>query len=112
MDTAEVVIREIDCNHVAVILKLFRECIREPGELFNAHSDIPILPFRIARRDLACVRIAIEHNRARADAFSGAVTRFPLSHSHGDGRSSLSGEILQQEKQGPQRRKPRMIPCA
>ena len=38
MHATEVVIGMVDGNHVAVVLKLFRECIREPSESPDAHS--------------------------------------------------------------------------
>lgn len=42
MHPAEIVIRMIDRNHVAVILKLFGEPIGEPREATNAHPQVEV----------------------------------------------------------------------
>jgi hypothetical protein len=43
-----VLVRMIDRNHVAVILKLLRECIGQPRESSHYHSEIEILPLYVA----------------------------------------------------------------
>ena len=45
VDSAEIVICMVDRNHVAVILKLLGECIREASKASNAHPHRKILAF-------------------------------------------------------------------
>ena len=42
-NAAKVVIHEVECNRMAVIFKLFREGIREPGETAHGHTHGEIL---------------------------------------------------------------------
>ena len=48
MHAAEIVVREIDCNHVAVILELLGKGVRQPRESLDTHAQIQVLPFNVA----------------------------------------------------------------
>jgi hypothetical protein len=68
----------IDRNHVAVILELFGKGICQPGEPPNAHSQIQVLPFDIASRDVLPIRVSAQDASANTNALSGEVSRHPL----------------------------------
>jgi hypothetical protein len=42
MHTTEIVIGVIDCDHVAVVLKLLREGICQPGAATDTHPQVTI----------------------------------------------------------------------
>ena len=68
VDAAKIVIRMIDRNHVAVILKFLRERIGQPREAPHAHSEIQILPLDEAGRDVLRVWRSAKNTCANADA--------------------------------------------
>jgi len=52
MDAAEIVIGVIDRNHVAVILELLGERVRESRESPHSHPEIQILSLDVAGRNV------------------------------------------------------------
>jgi len=56
MDANEIVIEEMQRHRVLMVLKLFRERVREPGHAARMHADVQVVPFRIGRADVLRVR--------------------------------------------------------
>jgi hypothetical protein len=75
MYAAEIVIGMVDRNHVAMVFEFLGERIREASKAPDTHSQIQILPFDVASRDVIPVGIAAQDACADADASSGAVAR-------------------------------------
>ena len=57
MHAAEIVVCRVGRNHVAVILEFLREHVRQPRESPDAHSEIQVLPFDVASRDMLPIKI-------------------------------------------------------
>ena len=67
MNTAEVVIREMQGDRRFQMCQLLAESIREPRKSSVRHARGEILPFYKTGGDVTLVRIAAEHGGARPD---------------------------------------------
>lgn len=76
MYPAEVVVHEVECQCVLVILNLFREPVRQPGEAPHVHPHREVVPLDIASRNVFSFRPAVNDSWDCADALRGAVAGF------------------------------------
>jgi hypothetical protein len=58
MNTAKVVIREVQGNSGLQVAQLARESVREPSQPSELHPHGQVLPFNVARRDVLRVEIS------------------------------------------------------
>lgn len=63
---------------MAVVLELLREGIGQAGKAAYTLSEIEVLAFYEARRDVLRIRIPTENTRANADALGRTVARIRL----------------------------------
>ena len=78
MDSDKIMVHRVNSERCGMVLHLLREGIRQAGEPAHLHSNIEILPLRIARADV--LRIGIPHDPLRFTpyALGGAVASFFL----------------------------------
>lgn len=68
VDTAEIVVHEIDRQRVTVVFHFLGKCIGEPREPAKAHADIQVHALGVRRADLGHIRLADDRLALRADA--------------------------------------------
>src|SRR5438045_1216320 len=68
MNTAKVVVHEVNRGGVFVVFKLLAECVREPGKAAVAHAQREVLPFNVACGNKAFVRSSTDATLARSNA--------------------------------------------
>lgn len=73
MDTAKVVMHEIQRQRMNVIFQLFAETVCQASEAAHRHAHGEVLALNVACGDVGNVRIALNTTLLRTDALSGAV---------------------------------------
>jgi hypothetical protein len=74
VNSAEVVVHEMQGHGMTVILDLFGKAVCEPRETAHAHTHREFLTFYKAGRDVVRVRRSRDCSSAASNASSGAVT--------------------------------------
>ena len=74
VDTAEVVVQEVQRQHLDVIVDLRRERIRQTREATVPHADIQAHPLHITRADIFLRGLALKTALTGARAYSRVVT--------------------------------------
>jgi hypothetical protein len=73
MDTAEVVMHEMQGNCASVVFNLLGERVSKPSETPHFHSHGQVLPFCVARGNMTRVWSAADYSRAAANAFRRTI---------------------------------------
>ena len=74
MDANEIVVGHEQRDRVRVVLDLFREAVRQPGEAAHVHPHRQVRALGVARADMTGVGVALDGHLASADAVGGAVS--------------------------------------
>lgn len=81
MHTAEIVVGEVQAERSPVVLPLLTECVREPGEPPNAHSQAQVAALYDGRTNTLWIGSANDWDYLRIDHFGRGVTPFAVARS-------------------------------
>jgi hypothetical protein len=77
MNSAEVVMHEMERERVFMVCQFFRKSVRQSGKSAHRHAHCEILPLRVAGRNVVVIWIAADNGLASAHANAGTVSSFP-----------------------------------
>lgn len=73
MNSAEVVVREVQGHGMTVVFDLLGKAICQASETAHSHTHCEVLPFYKTGRDVLRVRLSAEYASAAPNAGCGAV---------------------------------------
>ena len=78
MHASEVVVHVKEGNHRDMVVQLFAERIRQTSEAAIRHSQVKVLPFDVADRNMLLIRVADNFDSLSAQTLRGAVAFLSL----------------------------------